>query len=74
MFSLLRKLFKNEVVSILSFQDNHNKERKTCELVCIKVTCLLLGSELFTIKKVKFYLFTLKQVINFFTHFFKYNS
>ena len=42
MFSLLRKLLKDKDVSILSFQDSHNEERKTCELVCTKLSCLLL--------------------------------
>ena len=64
MFSLLCKLFEDKGVSILSFQNNHNEERKTCELVCKKLSCLLPRTELFTMKKVKFHLFPTKQVIN----------
>ena len=53
-FLLLRKLFKDKGGSILSFQDNHNEEKKTYELACTKLSCLLPRTELITIKKVKF--------------------
>ena len=36
MFSLLRKLLKDKDISMLSFEDSHNEERKTCELVLYK--------------------------------------
>ena len=41
MFSLLRKLLKDKDVSILSFEDSHNEERKTCELVFYKTELFL---------------------------------